>query len=175
MNPLTPCDVPADSAIGREVVEAAYFRDSYRAPLSRGDLGIVPVYAAIFGHSPLVVKLLLVARNAVAGLAGLEVPSVRDVMRFQLREPYGVGDKIGPWPIFAIDAAEIVAGRDNKHLDFRVSVLKATDQNGRASVTVSTVCSTHNLAGKIYLFFVVPFHRFGVQALISRAVAARRL
>jgi hypothetical protein len=33
----------------------------------------------------------------------------------------------------------------------------------------------HNLFGKIYLFFVVPFHRRGVRLLMSRAVAAKRL
>ena len=174
MTAPTPCDIPAGSALSRDVVEAAYFHDSYRAPLAREELGIIPIYVALFGHSPLFVKLLLIARNAVARLAGLEVPAMRDIMNFEVRESYRIGDKIGPWPIFSIDAWEIVAGRNNKHLDFRVSVLKQTD-DGQANVTVSTICLTHNLAGKIYLFFVVPFHRFGVKALMSRAVAAKRL
>jgi hypothetical protein len=170
----TPCEVPASSALSRDVVEAAYFRDSYRAPLAREDLGIIQIYVALFGHSPLFVKLLLIARNALAKLAGLEVPAMRDIMNFEVRDSYRIGEKIGPWPIFSIDAREIVAGRNNKHLDFRVSVLKQTD-DGRPSVTVSTICSTHNLAGEIYLFFVVPFHRLGVKALMSRAVIAKRL
>jgi hypothetical protein len=46
---------------------------------------------------------------------------------------------------------------------------------GEASVIVSTVCSVHNRFGEIYLFFVVPFHRWGVQLLLSRAVDAGRL
>jgi hypothetical protein len=33
----------------------------------------------------------------------------------------------------------------------------------------------HNAFGKIYLFFIVPFHRNGVQSLMSNAVAAKRL
>jgi hypothetical protein len=33
----------------------------------------------------------------------------------------------------------------------------------------------HNLFGKIYLFFVVPFHRYGVKTLLRNAVAAGRL
>jgi hypothetical protein len=53
-------------------------------------------------------------------------------------------------------------------------VLKRTDDDA-ACVTVSTVCTVHNLAGKVYLFFIAPFHRFGVKSLMSRAVAARRL
>jgi len=27
----------------------------------------------------------------------------------------------------------------------------------------------HNLAGKIYLFFIVPFHRTGVRSLLANA------
>ena len=168
------CDVPANSALNRETVAAAYFRDAYRAPSARPQLGIVDVFFAVFGHTPLYAKLLLVARNAIAKLAGLDVPSVAAVMRPEVRPAYAVVDHIGPWPIFSIGENEIVAGRDNKHLDFRVSVLKQVD-TAAASVTVSTICTVHNRAGKIYLFFIAPFHRFGVKSLIARAVAAKRL
>jgi hypothetical protein len=87
---------------------------------------------------------------------------------------YSVGDKIGPWPIFFIGDNEIVAGRNNKHLNFRPSVLRLRDGDAE-SVVVSTICSVHNLSGKIYLFFIVPFHRAGVQSLLANAVAAKRL
>lgn len=172
--PIIDCDIPKDSALCCSMVEAAYFYDSYRAPLARRDLGIVDVFFALFGHAPLYVKLLLISRNVIAKLAGLEVPTVAEILNAEVRSTYVVGDRIGPWPIFSISQNEIVAGRDNKHLDFRLSVLKCTDDD-TANVTVSTVCTVHNLAGKVYLFFIAPFHRFGVKNLISRAVAARRL
>ena len=53
-------------------------------------------------------------------------------------------------------------------------MLKVRDGDG-ASVVVSTICTVHNLAGKLYLFFVVPFHRYGVRKLLTNALAARRL
>ena len=59
-------------------------------------------------------------------------------------------------------------------MDFRLSVLKVTD-GAAANVVVSTICSVHNLFGTIYLFCIVPFHRAGVQALLSKAVKAGRL
>ena len=86
----------------------------------------------------------------------------------------GVGEKIGVWPIFSLSEDEVVAGRDNKHMDFRLSVLKVPDGD-RPSVVVSTICTVHNLSGKLYLFFVVPFHRQGVRKLMTNALAARRL
>jgi hypothetical protein len=59
-------------------------------------------------------------------------------------------------------------------MDFRLSVLKATDGEA-ASVVVSTVCTVHNALGQVYLFFIVPFHRRGVRVLMSNAVEAKRL
>jgi len=37
------------------------------------------------------------------------------------------------------------------------------------------ICTVHNLFGKLYLFFVVPLDRYGVQKLMASALAARRL
>ena len=168
------CDVPSSSALGRELIGNADFHDSYRAPLARPELRIVEVFFALFGHTPLWMKLLLIVRNAAARLVGLEVPTVGEIMKPTVRSEYSVGEKIGPWPIFFIGDNEIVAGRNNKHLDFRLSVLKAMDGDA-TSVVVSTICTVHNVFGKIYLFFIVPFHRKGVRSLISNAVAAKRL
>jgi hypothetical protein len=168
------CDVPSGSVLDRDLIAICYFHDSYRTPLTHPELGVVGIFFAIFGHEPLWMKLALVARNAAARLIGLEAPSVAEIMTPEVRATYSVGEKIGPWPIFFLGDNEIVAGRDNKHLDFRVSVLKAIDGDA-PSVVVSTVCTVHNLFGKIYLFFIVPFHRRGVRSLMSNATMAKRV
>ena len=164
------CDVPSSSVLSRDLIGNSYFHDAYRAPLARPELGIVDV--ALFGHTQM--KLLLIARNAAARLVGLEVPTVGEIMKPTVRSEYYVGEKIGPWPIFFIGDNEIVAGRNNKHMDFRLSVLKAIDGDAM-SVVVSTICTVHNVFGKIYLFCIVPFHRNAVRSLMSNAVAAKRL
>ncbi|HMH59888.1 MAG TPA: DUF2867 domain-containing protein [Bradyrhizobium sp.] len=168
------CDLPPGSALSRKMIGNAYFHDSYRAPLTREGLGIVEVFFALFGHRPIWMKLILIVRNAAARVFGLEAPTVNEIMKPTVLSEYRAGDKIGPWPIFFIADNEIVAGRNNKHLDFRVSVLKATD-GAATSVVVSTICTVHNVFGKIYLFFIVPFHRKGVRSLMSNAVVAKRL
>jgi hypothetical protein len=168
------CDFPSGSALGRDTASDAYFHDSYRLPLARPGPTIVEVFFALFGHTPRWMKALLITRNAIARGFGLEAPTVAEILKPATRTSYRVGDKIGPWPIFFINDNEIVAGRNNKHLDFRLSVLRLIDGDAE-SVVVSTVCSVHNLAGKIYLFFIVPFHRAGVQSLLANAVMAKRL
>jgi len=171
---VVECDVPSGSVLSRELIERAYFRDSYRAPLSRSELGIVDIFFGIFAHHPLWMKLLLIVRNKVASLAGLDAPTASEILDADIKDRYVVGEKIGVWPIFSLSEDEVVAGRNNKHLDFRVSVLKRSDGDG-SSVVVSTVCTVHNLSGKLYLFFVVPFHRHGVRKLMTNALVARRL
>jgi hypothetical protein len=168
------CDVPPSSALSRDLIRNAYFRDSYRVPLTRPDLSIVEIFFALFGHTPFWMKALLITRNAIARRFGLEAPTVAEILHPAVRATYNVGDKIGPWPIFHISANEIVAGRNNRHLDFRLSVLRVMDGDA-ASVVVSTICSVHNFFGKIYLFFIVPFHRTGVKSLMFNAVTAKRL
>jgi hypothetical protein len=168
------CDVPSSSGLSPDMIGNADFHDAYRAPLARPELGIVDIFFALFGHTPLWMKFLLIARNAAAGLVGLDIPTVGEIMKPTVRREYCVGEKIGPWPIFFIGDNEIVAGRDNKHMDFRLSVLKAIDGDAM-SVVVSTICTVHNVFGKLYLFFVVPFHRHGVRSLMSNVVVAERL
>ena len=117
---------------------------------------------------------MLVARNKAAALAGLEVPTTSEIMNVEKRERYFAGEKIGPWPIFSLGPDELVAGRDNKHMDFRLSIMKVHD-GVRPSVVVSTLCMVHNKFGQYYLSSVIPFHRFGLRRLIASALAAQRL
>jgi Protein of unknown function (DUF2867) len=171
---IEECDVPHLSVLDRRLVEAAFFKDSYRTPLTRAQASVIEVFFAVFGHHPLWMKSILIARNRVASLCGLDAAISSEIMKPEMKGSYKVGDKIGPWPIFSLTQSELVAGRDNKHLDFRLSVLKEPN-GGAMSAVISTVCTTHNAFGRIYLFFIIPFHKWGVQRLMSRAVAAGRL
>ena len=171
---VVECELPSTSALGNDAISKAYFHDSYRVPLARPGLTIVEIFFALFGHTPRWMKALLITRNAIAKWLGLEAPTVAEILRPEVHASYRVGDKIGPWPIFFIGDDEIVAGRNNRHLDFRLSVLRLKEGDAE-SVVVSTICLVHNLAGKIYLFFIVPFHRTSVQSLMANAVTAKRL
>lgn len=168
------CDVPLTSALQPHWVAAAYFCDAYRAPLKSPPANVADIFFSIFGHHPRWIKLTLVLRNKIAKWCGLSVPSVDEIMNPHQRPSYKVGDNIGPWPIFSVNQNELIAGRDNAHLDFRLSLLRELDGSS-PTVVVSTVCVVHNLFGKAYLFFIVPFHRWGVKYIITRALHAGRL
>lgn len=172
--PVEDCDVPSGSIMDRRMIDAAYFRDAYRAPSSRAADSIVDVFFAVFGHHPMWIRRVLIARNRLAGWCGLQTPTAAQILHPQRKASYRVGDTIGPWPLFELTPSELVAGRDNLHLDFRLSVLRQ-QHDGTPSVVVSTVCTPHNVFGRIYLRLVIPFHKWGVRHLMHRAIAAGRL
>ena len=84
---------------------------------------------------------------------------------------YAVGDKIGRWTLFAKHQDELIAGANERHLDFRVAVFR----DARPRIVLSTVVMTHNTFGRAYLATILPFHRFGVAKLLGDASAAGRI
>jgi hypothetical protein len=60
---VVECDVPSSSVLSRDLIRTAHFHDSYRAKLARPELGIVDIFFALFGHTPLWMKVLLIVRK----------------------------------------------------------------------------------------------------------------
>lgn len=170
---VVPCGLPANSAIDRALLDSAFLTDSHRVSL-RHDASVVDIFFAVFGHHPAWLKAILLVRHRVGAWFGLKAASAAQIMSPTRAASYRVGESIGPWPIYFLGEGELVAGRDNKHLDFRLSVLKQ-DTRQPAYAVVSTVCRAHNWFGRMYLLLVAPFHKWGVQRLLSRAVRAGRL
>jgi hypothetical protein len=59
---------------------------------------------------------------------------------------------------------EVLLGSDQRHLDFRASVLVTRDR-----LVVSTVVDVHNRRGRAYSAVVRPLHPFVVRRLLARA------
>ncbi|WP_146344864.1 DUF2867 domain-containing protein [Falsiphaeobacter marinintestinus] len=72
-------------------------------------------------------------------------------------------DVIGIFPVVHETDHEIIAGFNDRHLDFRVSVLS---RNGR--VSLATWVHRNNIGGRLYLMLILPFH-----ILIARNALAR--
>jgi hypothetical protein len=83
---VVECDVPSGSMLSREWIEGTYFRDSFKAPLSRRDLSVTDLFLAIFAHHPLWMKLLLIVRNKAASVAGLDAPTASEILHANIKD-----------------------------------------------------------------------------------------
>lgn len=164
---------PSSSRLSGRLAEAQY-HDSYEAPLARPHLKMHEIYIALLGHLPWWAGALIILRNAVVAPFGLHAESMAGVWRPALKDRYQSGDKIVRFWLYKQDERKIVAGRDDRHLDFRVSVLRANEE-GIEKVILSTLVITHNAFGRLYLGLVRPFHRYGLRRLMAQAVAQGRI
>ncbi len=62
-------------------------------------------------------------------------------------------DKVGIFPVESESDQELIAGFNDRHLDFRVSVMSLNSE-----VFLGTWVHPHNLGGRIYLNTILPFH-----------------
>nr|WP_254787295.1 DUF2867 domain-containing protein [Variovorax sp. OV700] len=84
--------------------------------------------------------------------------------------PRAVGaPRIGIFRIYETHVDEIVLGEDDRHLDFRVSVMRSSAGD---SLTAVTVVHCHNLFGRNYIRLIAPFHRLVVRSALERAARA---
>ena len=103
------------------------------------------------------IDALLVVRNIIVAPFGLKDGKHKDASL----------DVIGIFPIVSETPERLVAGFDDKHLDFRVVVDVAGATPGR-SVTATTLVMTHNLLGRVYLTIIMPFHKIVVRTMLRR-------
>jgi len=85
------------------------------------------------------------------------------VMPFGLKTDMGDGETIGFFPIVARSHNEIVLGFDDKHLDFRISIL--TDGSHAYG---ATWVRRNNRLGRFYLALIMPFHVLIMRNAIGR-------
>ncbi|MEJ8857047.1 DUF2867 domain-containing protein [Variovorax robiniae] len=64
---------------------------------------------------------------------------------------------------------EVVLGEDDRHLDFRLSMLQRPLASGGRELVATTVVHCHNLLGRNYIRLIAPFHRMVVRSTLERA------
>ncbi|ATQ44105.1 DUF2867 domain-containing protein [Caulobacter mirabilis] len=98
---------------------------------------------------------LLALRNRLARLVGLKTGG------------FTLGD--GGFPILSETPDEIVAGLDDRHLDFRIVVTLVRGPS--PDLRVTTLVARHGLAGRAYIALIAPFHRRILRRVMARHAA----
>jgi len=163
---VTPVALPTESRIAR-AYESVNLADSYSIQLPAGTSANPELLARfIFSQQAPWISGLMKVRDAL--VAGFGLKTAKHLTSLG-SEPKA--NRVGLFKIYSTTATEIVLGEDDKHLDFRVSVLcsgEAPTAN-KHHLVVSTVVHCHNRLGRIYILLIAPFHRLVVQSSLRRA------
>ena len=163
---VTPVSLPPESAVTRAYA-STNLADAYSIELPPG-ASIDPELLArfIFSHQAPWVSTLMAVRDAVVGRVGLKTARQLTSLGAQ-----GKTGRLGIFKIYGTSPTEVVFGEDDKHLDFRLSVLCSSQPlpGGKRHLTLSTVVHCHNRLGRLYILVIAPFHRLVVQSSLRRA------
>jgi hypothetical protein len=136
----------------------AQFMDAYRLEVDGQNLDARQAAMRMMAHEPRWVDALLVARNIIVSPFGLKTSAAAERMPREI---------IGIFPVVSETPERLVAGFNDKHLDFRV-VVDVASTGQKQSVTATTLVLTHNWLGRTYLNIIMPFHRLVVRAMLRQ-------
>ena len=108
------------------------------------------VIKKIFNHSPAWLNFLYKVRNILVKPFGIEGGDILT------SEDYIIEDTEN----------EAIMRKDDKHLLFYVSIAKI----GNNLIDVTTVVQYHNALGKVYFFFIKPFHKIIVPRVVKELI-----
>lgn len=150
-----------------------HYVDGYSALLGNNgtEITIEDVGTAFFSSVPKWIEVLLHLRNKIVGLFGLKTGKLAQNRQQMINdfkcEP---GERLGLFKVFSKSTNELILGEDDKHLDFKVSLLFDRKVSGENILVVSTVVIFHNWFGRLYFLSVKPFHQLIVPAMLKEVV-----
>jgi hypothetical protein len=143
------------------LLTGAQFADAFRIEIDDRALDARQAAERMMTRQPRWIEVLTSLRNILVTPFGLKTSGAS---RTAPREMIGI------FPIVSETPDRLVAGFNDKHLDFRVVVDIAHSGTVR-NVTATTLVKTHNWLGRTYLAIIVPFHRLIVPTLLRQIAA----
>ena len=143
------------------LLAGAQFTDAFRIEIGGGELDARRAAERMMARQPRWAEALLSLRNLLVSPLGLKTSGAISA---------APRDMIGIFPVVSETPDRLVAGFNDRHLDFRV-VVDVTASGGVRHVTATTLVKTHNRLGRTYLAIILPFHRRIVPALLRQVAA----
>lgn len=158
--------LPTDSSVAR-LYAGADLADAFAVGIAAadGERDIRALAQAVLGDPAPWFRILLALRDAA--VAGFGIKTARRMRDVAASNPAG---SIDFFPILSRSERELVLGADDRHLDFKVSLLvRPTADATGDELVATTVVHCHNRLGRIYLAAIAPFHRLIVKSNLQRA------
>jgi hypothetical protein len=146
----------------RALLPDAQFADAHCVDIGDTDIDAREACVRMVLHPPRWIDALIRLRNILVSPFGLKTSG---------EGAPAPGGLIGLFPVVSETPERLVAGFNDYHLDFRLVVDVNRAANGRQVVS-TTLVRTHNLLGRTYLAFIMPFHKLVVRSMM-RQIPAR--
>lgn len=158
--------LPADSIIAG-LYQGAALADAFAVTLPDDSTADIDRIAhAVLGNPSWWFCGLLACRDALVAPFGIKTSGQ---LRAEMQA--AAAPHIDFFPVLSRVDDELVIGADDRHLDFRTSVLVRKLLPGRQrELIVTTIVHSHNRFGHLYLLAIAPFHRLVVRANLQRAL-----
>ena len=152
---------PPSESVVASWYENASLLDSYSIDLSASEQSSIRELATrTLVNPPAWQKALIALRDAMVTPFGIKTSDTVRTSRDSL-------ERVDFFPVHWEGKDEIVLGADDRHLDFRLSLLRRHSPTGTLLIA-TTVVHTHNALGFTYLNAIRPFHHLVVRANLAR-------
>jgi hypothetical protein len=142
----------------QDLLPGAQFADAYRIVTDAPAISARTAVERMVARPPSWVRQLMAIRNAIMTPFGVRAPAWSTNTS---------PSTIGIFPVVSETEHRVVAGFNDKHLDFRV-IVDVAEYGAGQYVTATTIVRTHNLLGRSYLALIMPFHRLIVQRMLRQ-------
>lgn len=134
--------------------------------ISKKHISVEEIAATIF-ELPLWVEFLLYVRDRMVSVFGLRISKAQNGIDNLKSRKCIEGDIFGMFMVVRKTENFIIFSEKDKHLDFILIITKK--QNGLNYLcSVETIVQYNNWLGRVYFFFVKPFHKLIVEKLINK-------
>lgn len=155
-------NIPEKSLILNDFGKIDY-SDTYKIQITSNDYSVDKITTDIF-KTPKWVDNLMKLRDVIVKGFGLKTGDKNDII---IEPYYSIGSKAVYFTVLDRNENEIVMAENDKHLNFRTSVM--VDKNtANSTVYLSTIVQFNNFFGWLYFFPVKPFHRIIIKSLLKK-------
>ena len=154
--------IPENSIISKDFKETHYC-DSFLIMKQTND-NLDKITTDIF-KTPKWADILMSIRNTIVKIVGLKGGGYKKDIN--ISDYYPIGSKAVYFTVIDRNENEIVMAENDKHLNFRVSVM-INRQGNEVAIYLTTIVKFNNAVGRLYFLPVKPFHRIICISLLNR-------
>jgi hypothetical protein len=164
---------PTASLIEKSFTKFDY-TDAYSCTFpSQQERSVDDAVQAFFKTESPVISSLFKLRNAIMKPFGFKASDASDREKALRKFKIEKGNALGLFKVIDRSDNEVIMGEDDRHLNFRISLLLTRDLQNPVSYTLvlSTAVTMNNQFGKLYFIPVKPMHKLIVPSMMKSIVS----